>query len=283
MVATFTHYEEFPGVGPEQSRQALLAATLALDGLLRDWVALVSPRDPLRPLEVVEGPGQEEGKTGWTIQATDPNADPQGRVHIWATWQLNLEAFTTVLGSSRVRTENPGAYSTLVGTSPDGTVGNSSYTATSGAPFILTVVASDRPGKEWFTATIGYGSAASSVQTLTIVREQNFGGWLLMPSTSAIAGLRAMGREGVAPFDARIMQPMLHRIVLNHIERPAFVTLVPAAAPVGLHKLPLYLLPDDIALCDGHRTANFYFRFPGIGHWVTGARGFAFQLEEANL
>ncbi len=280
MVATFTHYEEFPGVGAEAARQACLAVHLALDGLLRDWIAQVNRQDPLRPLEIVEGPGQEEGRTGWTIQATDPNADPQGRVHIWMILHTTLEPLTTLMGPSRVRTENPGAYSTFEAMGADGAISSSSFSLAFGFPFALTVTASDEPGKEYFCATIAQGNLVSRIHSLAIVREQNYGGWLLMPSFPS--SLRAMGREGVPPFDARPVLPVLPRVVLNHLETPALVMISPAAAAVGLEVRPPYRLPDDFALCDGHLNPNYLLRFADGSVWLTAARGFAVKLEEAS-
>jgi hypothetical protein len=279
MAATFTHYEEFFGAGAEAARQACLAAHLALDGPLRDWVALVSPRDPLRPLEIVEGPGQEAGRTGWTIQATDPNADPQGRVHLWTALHTTLADVSTVLGCSRLRSENPGAYSTLVGTGSDGTILSSGFSLTFGFPFALTITASEQPGQEWFTATIAQGSVSNRVHSLLIAREQTFGGWLLMASTAT--ALAAMGRQGVAPFDARFLFPVNDRVVLNQLVAPALVTLAPAAAAATQELDPLYRLAGDVAVCSGHLNPNYYLLFADGSRWLTAARGFAVQIEEA--
>ncbi|MGB5136066.1 MAG: hypothetical protein WBN89_12920 [Prochlorococcaceae cyanobacterium] len=279
MAATFTHYQEFPGVGTEQAQQGCLAAHLALDGPLRDWIALVSPRDPLRPLAVIEGPGQEAGGTGWTIQATDPNADLEGRVHIWMAWHTTLADASTLLGCSRVRTVNPGAYSTLEpgATGTDGTISSSGFSLGFGLPFALMIAASDQPGQEWFTASITQGSLSSRVHSLLLCREQNYGGWLLLPSIPTT--LRAMGRQAVAPYEARFCHPVIDRVVLNQLVIPALVTLTPAAAPATLELSPLYRLPADIAICAGHLNPNYYLLFADGSRWLTAARSFAVQIE----
>jgi hypothetical protein len=277
MPATFTDYQEFPAVGLAPSQQACLDAHLALDGPLRQWIDAVSPRDPLRPLEVVEGPGQEGGKTGWTLRATDPNADALGRVHLWMAWHVALADLTLVMGCSRVRTANPGAYSTLGFIGSDGTTSTAGFSPNFGLPICLTIAASDAPGQEWFSAALTQGSLTSRAHALLICREQNYGGWLLMPSVPA--SLRAMGRQGVAPFDLRFCHPLVDRVVLNQLVIPATCTLTPEASPTTPELSPLYRLPADIAVCGGHLNPNYYLQLADGSRWLTSSRSFAVQIE----
>lgn len=280
MAATFTHYEEFGVPAGGTAVDTAVAVHLALDGLLRSWVSTVGERSELQTLSVLEGPGQEQGKTGWTLQLDCENADSQGRTAMWMFWHVDLVGDPTYVivrhGCSRVIAANPDAYSTF-DVAGEHLAQLAYFDLRYRTSWRLTVAASDEPGAEWFTAVIAQSNTTTRSASLLIFREQTAGLWVLIPS--GVNGPASFAQRPVAPYDFLTMAVIVDRQNNSSMRVPADLRLLPLSTPSAPELMPILPAPADVASLTFLTNMGWTLLFLDGSQWLTTAKNFAVRVE----